>query len=248
MRPRRSSFAPFVLFLVACGGARLAPSDVAAADREEAEGGGVARYLAGEKAECATERWDVKIGTDSNAATVDLTPTRTTVGALRALAVPGPLGLHTPRFEGAERTVFELRDVRVVCFKHESGSSGDGDLHIVVEDPSDPVVSPAADPKCARISPKQNASWTDYKTLIVEIPDPRCLRAGNPWKKHIARARAEFEARYSATESPRRVDDVVSLRGIGFFDKIHGQLGVVPNGIELHPLLSVKFISGTSCT
>jgi hypothetical protein len=32
-------------------------------------------------------------------------------------------------------------------------------------------------------------------------------------------------------ERPRR-------RGVGFFDYLHGQSGVAPNGIELHPLLS----------
>ena len=26
--------------------------------------------------------------------------------------------------------------------------------------------------------------------------------------------------------------------GVGFFDRIHGQTGVAPNGIELHPVVS----------
>ena len=28
-----------------------------------------------------------------------------------------------------------------------------------------------------------------------------------------------------------------TLTGIGFFDVIHGQSGVAPNGIELHPVI-----------
>jgi hypothetical protein len=28
-----------------------------------------------------------------------------------------------------------------------------------------------------------------------------------------------------------------TIRGIGFFDFLHGQTGVAPNGIELHPVL-----------
>ena len=27
------------------------------------------------------------------------------------------------------------------------------------------------------------------------------------------------------------------MRGVGFWDEIHGQTGVAPNGIELHPVL-----------
>jgi hypothetical protein len=30
-----------------------------------------------------------------------------------------------------------------------------------------------------------------------------------------------------------------TIRGVGFFDFLHGQTGVAPNGIELHPVLRV---------
>ena len=30
----------------------------------------------------------------------------------------------------------------------------------------------------------------------------------------------------------------VRVRGVGFWDEVHGQTGVAPNGIELHPVLS----------
>jgi hypothetical protein len=36
-----------------------------------------------------------------------------------------------------------------------------------------------------------------------------------------------------------------TIRGVGFFDFIHGQTGVAPNGIELHPVL--RFANAT-CT
>jgi hypothetical protein len=29
-----------------------------------------------------------------------------------------------------------------------------------------------------------------------------------------------------------------TIAGVGFFDQIHGQTGVAPNGIELHPVVS----------
>jgi hypothetical protein len=31
----------------------------------------------------------------------------------------------------------------------------------------------------------------------------------------------------------------VRITGVGFFDYIHGQHGVAPNGVELHPVLNV---------
>jgi hypothetical protein len=33
----------------------------------------------------------------------------------------------------------------------------------------------------------------------------------------------------------------VTVTGVGFFDRIHGQTGVAPNGIELHPVLDIQF-------
>ncbi len=34
---------------------------------------------------------------------------------------------------------------------------------------------------------------------------------------------------------------LVQITGVGFFDYIHGQRGVAPNGIELHPVPEVEF-------
>ena len=33
----------------------------------------------------------------------------------------------------------------------------------------------------------------------------------------------------------------VTVTGIAFFDPLHGQEGVAPNGIELHPVLMIDF-------
>ena len=41
--------------------------------------------------------------------------------------------------------------------------------------------------------------------------------------------------RYRVLRRPLRV----ALTGVGFFDRPHGQKGLAPNGIELHPLLSI---------
>src|SRR5260370_37385818 len=33
----------------------------------------------------------------------------------------------------------------------------------------------------------------------------------------------------------------VVVTGVGFFDKVHGQMGVAKNGIEIHPILAIEF-------
>src|SRR6059036_1361944 len=36
----------------------------------------------------------------------------------------------------------------------------------------------------------------------------------------------------------------LTVTGVGFFDFLHGQTGVAPNGIELHPVLGFALVSG----
>jgi hypothetical protein len=37
----------------------------------------------------------------------------------------------------------------------------------------------------------------------------------------------------------------VTIEGLLFFDKVHGQTGVAPNGAEIHPVLRVKARKGS---
>ncbi len=78
-------------------------------------------------------------------------------------------------------------------------------------------------------------------TMIAEIPGPSCTTT-SVWKCFISRARAEFEMQ-NLSQYPGLT---VTVRGVGFFDFLHGQTGVAPNGIELHPVLQICF--GQGCT
>jgi hypothetical protein len=100
-------------------------------------------------------------------------------------------------------------DATLVKYKLED----DSDLHLVIMDPLG-------------------------NTMIAEIPSPACVTTG-PFAALIAGARAEFEASFSVTTSFKNTNTPIQLVGIGFFDYIHGQTGVAPNGIEIHPVLSV---------
>jgi hypothetical protein len=76
-------------------------------------------------------------------------------------------------------------------------------------------------------------------TMIVELPEADCT--AGPFTAALSQARSTFDARHAATPHLQRVNETVTVRGVGFFDKLHGQTGVAPNGIELHPVLAISF-------
>lgn len=82
------------------------------------------------------------------------------------------------------------------------------------------------------------------RTMIVELPATNCVGAGSPFGPGISRARNQFDARFTATTSFKTTSTPVTLKGVGFWDYLHGQTGVAPNGIEVHPVLDITF--GTS--
>ena len=123
------------------------------------------------------------------------------------VALPAPAKLPENRVQPTETTVFVL-NATLTEFKLES----DSDYHLVISDPGG-------------------------KTMIAEIPSPTCVGAGSPFATGISNARSEFNARFTATTSFKTANIPVQIKGVGFFDFLHGQTGVAPNGIELHPIL-----------
>jgi hypothetical protein len=78
-------------------------------------------------------------------------------------------------------------------------------------------------------------------TMIVESADIGCVGSGSPLANGIQRARAQLDSRLTPTTSFKTANLAVTVTGVGFFDFLHGQTGVAPNGVELHPLLDVVF-------
>ncbi len=66
----------------------------------------------------------------------------------------------------------------------------------------------------------------------------------SPLLTSIQKARSEFDATYTPTGSFQTANVPVTVTGVGFFDFLHGQTGVAPNGIELHAVLDVQFGTG----
>jgi hypothetical protein len=160
---------------------------------------------------CGIERWGVKTGTDSTAGQVNLSSATPTSMASLVGLKPPNPIPSTTRVAPTETTLWKL-DATLVEYKLES----DSDYHLVLKDSAG-------------------------HTMLAEIPLPSCVGAGSPFKAGITNARAQFDAKYHATTSFQSANIPVEVQGVGFFDFLHGQTGVAPNGVELHPVLNVTF-------
>jgi hypothetical protein len=77
--------------------------------------------------------------------------------------------------------------------------------------------------------------------LIVEFPNPNCVASGFKRDRMRAARREVLDACGSlSTSSFTMLHGNVRIKGVGFWDEIHGQTGVAPNGIELHPVLRFR--------
>jgi hypothetical protein len=159
---------------------------------------------------CGIERWSVKTLADPAGRTLTLSPKATTIRALRNRTVPGYLGLRRSR--GVERTTFRVR-AKLVEMKLED----DSDIHLVIADPT-----------------------RTGATLIAEFPAKSCTAGATPKARtKMNQARNALIAACGApTGSFRKLSGSATISGVGFFDQIHGQTGVAPNGVELHPVVS----------
>ena len=74
-----------------------------------------------------------------------------------------------------------------------------------------------------------------------EIPSPSCVDEGSPFFEAIKDAREKFDATFQPTGQFQDTNTPVKVVGVGFFDFHHGQRGVAPNAVELHPVLDIIF-------
>jgi uncharacterized protein (TIGR03437 family) len=161
--------------------------------------------------QCGVERWTVKTGTDTDSKLVNLNNVTATTIA-NLVALPAPSNKpETNRVQPTETTVFVL-SATLIEFKLED----DSDYHLVLSDSAG-------------------------KTMIAEIPSPNCVSSGSSFTLGITNARSEFDAHLKPGTDFQTANVPVLVKGVGFFDFLHGQTGVAPNGIELHPVLDIIF-------
>jgi hypothetical protein len=69
--------------------------------------------------------------------------------------------------------------------------------------------------------------------MIVEAPNaPTCTPKATAYRKRQMSA-----ARHAVLVAGDTGCTRAQITGVAFFDFLHGQTGVAPNGIELHPIL-----------
>ncbi len=172
---------------------------------------------ASDRTSCGVERWSVKTLTDKDAAAVKTKAKTTSVRTLRRLRPPPDLR-HRGRIPGVETTTYRVRAVLV-----EMKIEDDGDVHLVIAQPG-----------------------ATGLTLIVEFPAYSCTQgAAASARKRMRSARTALVKACGApsTSSFTHLRGAATITGVGFFDVIHGQTGVAPNGIELHPVLGATRIT-----
>lgn len=162
-------------------------------------------------AQCGVERWSVKTGTDSTVGQVNLSSTTSTTIASMRSKTPPNPIPSSTRVAPTETTQWVI-NATLTQYKLES----DSDYHLVISD-------------------------ANGNTMIAEIPSPSCVGAGSPFLQGIQNARSQFDAKFTATTSFKTANIPVQITGVGMFDFLHGQTGVAPNGIELHPVLNIVF-------
>jgi len=155
----------------------------------------------------------VKTLSDLDVGAVNFKPVRSTVRQLIQLGAPSYLP-NNRRVAPVELTVYVVRAAIVATHNEE-----DQDIHVVIADPDDPT-----------------------KTMITEVVSPGCEGAiGSIAVERLKTARQQLNDLFSpATPQSWFAKRLVHITGVGFFDFQHGQDGVAPNAIELHPVLDIQ--------
>jgi hypothetical protein len=168
-------------------------------------------------AACGIERWSVKMLTDADHTKIVKTPRQSSVHELLGFPKLAKGVLHAHETSRISPPEFHIVIVRALLlgYRHERN---DKDFHLVLANPDD-----------------------QSETIIGELPDPTCV-ANATFAHGLTVMRGWMVSTFGApgratVRLPQPVP--VLVRGVVFYDFIHGQDGVAPNGIEIHPILRI---------
>jgi hypothetical protein len=162
---------------------------------------------------CGVERWPVKVGEDKDVAKVATEPRPSTIFELSSIQPPSnPNIRRDTRYSPVELTTFEVTG-RLTLVKKEAD---DDDYHLVIRD-------------------------NRGRTMIIEAPEPDCA-SNSRFLDKIKEVRQALDDKFGPITTRKQHPNIrVTVTGVGFFDKKHGQEGIADNGIELHPILEIVF-------
>jgi hypothetical protein len=213
-----------------------------------------------------SERWPVKTGTDPDDVADEIVDT--TVEEMVRFPRPDdmlPVTSLQPQYQShratpVETTIWRLK-ATVITLKMEA----DGDYHLVLQgDSGETMIGEIPHPNppyVGKSSPwndqiKTARAWAD-ENLLKKVSlagfaplDGKLVPPGAfstpppppPVPTEGLTAEALTASGTQAAFSTRIEPTPVTITGVGFFDKVHGQAGVSTfNGIEIHPVLDIQF-------
>ena len=188
------------------------------------------------------ERWAVKDGADTTAGQVNFSNILTqSIAQLVQIHEPKLPGDDTTRVIPDETKVVRVQ-ARLIQWKMET----DSDYHLVLTDDTENFTLAHGKP-------------TGH-SIIGEIPDPNCvsgsndefgtqspfLQIGGGSPMGIDTARQQMNEAFPNADLSGGWNEAggarVELVGVTFFDRAHGQVSRAPNNLEIHPIVSIKFI------
>ena len=188
-----------------------------------------------------TERWNVKVANDPDAVQISPNPQGPHTVAQLNQVLPGPIDAGGRM--AAEKKRYTVRGL-LSYFKKED----DGDYHVVITDPPGAFARGEAPP--------------NGRSMVVELPNNDCLRgksgkgpATSVLGQSMAEARASFEEQVKGISGTKITKAIpVTVTGVGFFDRAHGQTGRATEHseadgrevvFELHPVTEITFDNPT---
>ncbi len=165
-------------------------------------------------------RWPVRTGSDPDAHLVEAKPVPATVEELVAQPRPADMlpvsqyfqAYQNRRAEGVERTIYRV-EATIIASRFTMGQN----YYLIL----------------------QGASG---ETMIASCPHPDFIGSSSRWAKEIATVRSQVQDTLKPDERRKRVSERARVTGVGFFNHVHRQTGVAPNGIELTPVLGIEWL------
>lgn len=165
----------------------------------------------GKKQKCnGKERWEVKTMVDEEAG--DINTKRSTRTTITELV---ETKIRPDNWgNDAPRLEDENKLYTVKCRIIDALPQQDGDIHLALEDVDNPEA-----------------------TIVAEMPDPRCANVKeSPYAENFRLVRNKFLTQYQHGYE----DGVFEIKGVLFHDKRNHGKGGNQEGIELHPVFSIK--------
>jgi hypothetical protein len=87
---------------------------------------------------------------------------------------------------------------------------------------------------------------TEGETMIAVAPDPKFVSRSSLFVEAITSVRRTLTDKFAFRAAFTKTQVLARVVGVGFFNSLHGQTGVAPNAVELHPILSIEWLRDES--